>query len=114
MCDDGWGPWIEHDGKHDNPAGRGQWINCIWADKSEYIGPSLQKPIWGDSRPKGFLIGDRSYSGPFVSDSWLWGGFGRMVPVIRYRLKKNPSIELMKLSAKSLDCVTPRNLEDAE
>lgn len=109
-----WGPWIDHDGSHPDPCAKGQWIHCIFADKTEYVGPALEGPAWMGDLPHGFTPGDPEYFGVMVSDSWVWGHGGCMVPVIKYRLAKNPSVEVMKIKAKALDCVSPKNLENVE
>lgn len=94
-----WGPWVEHDGSG-CPVPTGTVVHRIYASGHEWIAPigaSMNTPIGG-------------YQGPWHRSSWDWSGPGRSVPVLRYRLRRPPAVQLLVDIAETLPV---RELEDA-
>lgn len=120
MTDDvAWGPWVEHDGKGCPIAVMGRLIQAelLLACGDERGGRR------GDVRIDEGIIELQFFHNPM----WRWENYGelfvfttgpykgrefRAAKVLRYRIRKDRSVELMKAKAAALDCVSPKVLAD--
>jgi hypothetical protein len=94
-----WGPWVDHDGSG-VPAPVGTIAHRVFTDGREWVAPI------GAVRctPRG------GYSGPLYISSWDWSAPGSHRPILRYRLRRPPAVQLLVDIAETLPV---RELEDA-
>lgn len=92
MSGEEWGPWIEHDGSH-RPVGL--YVQRVYAD-----GHVLEGMIGQEAKiTYASVAASQRYkeSGkPLYRCSWVWGSPGKMVPVIRYRVRKPRGLTILE------------------
>ena len=106
--DQEWGPWIDHDGMGcpDSVRGRVIEVEVMRFDQIVTGQIILVTSIIADSP----LWQDKYFGHPLRTQSGRRGIAGK---VIRYRIRKDRSVELMKAKAAALDKVSPKALNDA-
>lgn len=115
MRDDDFGPWIDHDGK-DCPA---DVMGSVIRVHIECAGEDSDGHVLGDIVTQTVLVTHKSLKNPL----WDWSRFGNLINmkggdigicgrVVRYRIRKDPHVELMRKKAASIDGIRPGALRD--
>lgn len=85
------GPWTDHDGGG-IPAPFGTVVHRVFADGVEWVAP-IGAVLWSP---------DNGYRGKRYACSWDWSQSGECAPVLRYRLRRPPSVQLLVDLAETL------------